>query len=346
MSLKAFLLCAGAGTRFRPHTHIFPKVLLPFLNLPLVSYNLYLLKTLGVKNWAANTHLHPRVLEDKLKQQAGLVGINSPLVSHEQKLLGSAGGLLKLKNFFEKEKHFFYLNGDSFIWPEKQDSLTDFYLAHIESGALASFLVKPADKTQGVLWADDTDQIYSFLKKPAGRANIRAYDFSGLAIFSTRVFQEIKSPEVVHIFKDVLESSVLKTYLRIHSVPRLKLLDMNQLNTYLKNIKQVLYVLRDKNSAFLQETLNLCSPDWSRFHGENYFSVNKVKKPPENKTDILFCGREVKFLEKLFVKNFAVLGDHSSIMSPVCMEGSVLGERVALNKNLQNELVLNSDFFT
>ena len=99
-SLSAFLLCAGKGTRFAPHTQILPKALLPFLNLPLVSYNLYLLKTLGVRKVAVNTHLHPDILVPKLTQQAEITGIKNLTFNHEEKLLGSAGGLYQFKSFF------------------------------------------------------------------------------------------------------------------------------------------------------------------------------------------------------------------------------------------------------
>ena len=53
---KAFLLCAGRGTRFEPHSCVLPKVLIPFLNVPLVAYNLCMLKLLGVGQVIANVH--------------------------------------------------------------------------------------------------------------------------------------------------------------------------------------------------------------------------------------------------------------------------------------------------
>ena len=340
--LRGFLLCAGEGTRFYPHTRVLPKVLLPFLNLPLSAYNLYLLKLLGVKDWAANIHVHPEILKDKLKGQAKTAGLSLPLFSHEQKLLGSAGGLLKLKSFFEKEESFFYLNGDSFIWPPSEDSLNYFYKSHVESRALASFLVRPASKKAGVIWADDNHQIASFLKKPR-ESGMKPYDFSGLALFSGRVLELIK-PGDLHIFKDVLESEVLKSHLRVFSVSGLKLLDMNQLDTYLEATREALCFLQQREGGFLQKVLNCFSPHWNYFKGENYFSATKVGNPPEGKENIFFCGREVKGLEKcsIKVKGFSVLGDRSSVLSDVSMESSVLGAGVSLDRSLRKELVLKN----
>jgi NDP-sugar pyrophosphorylase family protein len=338
--LRGFLLCAGRGTRFYPHTRVLPKVLLPFLNLPLSAYNLYLLRSLGVKEWAANIHVHPEILKDKLKEQAETAGLSPPVFSQEQILLGSAGGLLKLRSFFEKEEPFFYLNGDSFIWPQSEDNLNYFYKSHVESKALASFFVRPTSKTVGVIWADDKQQIASFLKKPE-ESGMKPYDFSGLALFSPRILELIK-PGDLHIFKDVLESEVLKSHLRVFSVSGLKLLDMNQVDTYLEATKEALCFLQQREKGFLQQVLNCFSSRWNYFRGENYFSATKVGSPPAGKENILFCGREVKGLEKfsIKVKDFSVLGDHSSVLSDVSIESSVLGAGVSLDRNLRKELVL------
>ncbi len=351
MPLKAFLLCAGKGTRFYPHTKVLPKSLLPVLSIPLISYNLYLLKILGVKQAVVNIHAHPRLLKEKLPELFGTAGLEEPLFSHEQKLLGSAGGLLKLKDFFKTEEHFFYLNGDSFILPEKGGlSLKGFYSSHVESGALGSFLVRPVqqdvmettkEKKKGLIYADpSTGRIHSFINRGKNQEGGGGcgYDFTGLAIFSRRIFREIK-PSSVHIFKDVLESDLLKPHLRVHSLSDLNLLDMNQLSSYLKGIGRLLCLLRAED-LFLQNILNCFSPGWDLFQGENYFSASEVKRPPEGSKDILFCGAKVKGLDKLLVKNFAVLGDFAVLSDSLCMDRAVLGEKADLSFSLKNQLHL------
>ena len=273
----AFLLCAGKGTRFAPHTNLLPKALLPFLNLPLASYNLYLLKTLGVKKIAVNAHLHPALLVPGLTRPAERAGIKDLVFNHEEKLLGSAGGLYAFKNFLEKEDHFFYLNGDSFIWPETPGLLDSFYRSHLESQALASFLARPTPNTKGVIWAEENPagKIYSFLKKPSSPSSVKAYDFLGLALFSRRIFKTLK-PSSVHIFKDVLEDT--SSDLRVHSLPEVKRLDMNQLDTYLRGVREILSLLKNRSkSFFIRETLDLFSPGWCRFSGKNYFSATDLK---------------------------------------------------------------------
>lgn len=340
-SLSAFLLCAGKGTRFAPHTHILPKSLLPFLNLPLVSYNLYLLKTLGVRSIAVNTHLHPDLLMSRLTKQAEIVGIKNSVFNHEEDLLGSAGGLYQFKNFFAKADHFFYLNGDSFIWPEEKNILDSFYRYHVESQALASFLVRPTTNIKGVIWADEKEEgrICSFLKRPTDLSSVKPYDFLGLALFSHKVFKILKAPSV-HIFTDVLEKVSSET--RVHSLPGVKRLDINQLDTYLEGVQKILSLLKGSKSFFVREILDLFSPGWCRFSGAHYFSATSLSKNLENKDEILFCGKNVQGLEKLSIKNFAVLGNYCSIDSSVCIDRAVLAEKINLKHSITKELILKN----
>jgi len=344
MSLKAFLLCAGQGSRFHPHTNTLPKVLLPFLNLPLISYNLYLLKKLKVTNLAANVHTQANKLEENITKHSKVINIPKPVLSFETKLLGAAGGLLKLKPFFENTKNFFYLNGDSLLCWNPNDN---FYNSHVKSGAMASFLCKPTHKKTGVIWADKNYQVLSFLKKPNTHPT-KAYDFCGLALFSKKIFKEIKL-EDHHIFKDVLESQKLKPHLRIHCTPDLEFLDMNQLKSYLQNTKKTLYALKNNNTKvnFLKKTLDVFSPKWRAFEGENYFSATPIKNPfpiknqLNNKKDFLFCGKEVKGLSNLSIKNFAVIGNKAVISSKLHLEESVLGDNYSSkNKTLYRKLIL------
>ena len=341
--LKAFILCAGHATRFYPHTKVQAKALIPFLNVPLVFYNLYLLKNLGVQKWLANTRIEQEALRDGLLQLSAFAGMIMPAFSVEEELLGSAGGLWQARSFFEKERYFYYLNGDSFIWPMEENTLSDFYEAHVKSQALASFLSIPSQNQQGVLWADDKNQIHSFLKKPES-SKVKAYDFCGLALLSGSILNELKQTDR-HIFKDVLENLCLKKNLRVHICSNVKMLDMNKLSSYLQGVEQALASLNYNHSSseYLKQVLDNFSSGWCTFSGEGYVSATELPsalKKQVNKQNYLFCGRGVKGLENLSVKNFAILGDHSIIEKPVTIESSVLAEKMRLQHDLSHELVL------
>ena len=339
MSVKAFLLCAGLGGRFQPHTDTLPKVLLPFLNLPLVSYNLSLLKTLEVKQYIANIHKHSELIAQSLRKSSKMLGQLSPAFSYESQLLGSAGGLRQVQSFLENEEHFYYLNGDTLIWPHREESLSSFYDSHVKSKALVSFLCTPSDKLQEVIWSNSDSQVTSFLK-PVDPRN-KSFHFCGLALFSKEIFQFIK-PGDRHIFKDVLEKLCLKTELRVHSVKDLEVLDMNQLTTYLEGHRLALQSLFKKPlmSQFLRKTLDTLSPGWSRFQEDNYVSGTRVLSPPEKKDDYLFCGQGVKGLNNVEVTGFAVLGNHCQVKSPCQVLQSVVSDKALLDHSINKKLFL------
>ena len=401
---KAFLLCAGKGTRFRPHTLKLPKSLIPCLNLPLIAYNLYLCKMLNVKEWSANIYMHPLLLTPALQKWGEKAGLSSPMLSFEEELLGSAGGLLKVKDFLEKEEHFIYLNGDSCILPPSKEILEDFYQAHIQSKALVTFLVTPTNKTTDVLWVGADDQVYFYplqgtqspplqgtpspplqgtqspplqgtqspplqgtqspplqgtqspplqgtqspplqgTPSPPLQGTQSPYCFSGLAVFSSRIFREIKASKG-HIFKDVLDKKSLRPYLQIYPVPNLTLLDMNQVDTYLKAVKTLLLILeKEKNgkAEFLKDVLDCFSPGWDRFTGERFFSAMPLPSDLKNKLkhNFLFCGPRGQGLEKLSVEDFAVLGEGTAITQNLKMTGAVAGPKVVLHSDLKNQLVI------
>ena len=251
---KGFLLCAGRGSRFQPQLQSFPKVLVPVLGVPLVSYNIYLLKKLGVQQIAVNTHIEPEKLQKTVIKSASRLDMLSPTFRHEETSLGTVRSLFKLKSFLADEEYFFYLNGDSFIYPRNFKTLENLLTSHKESKALATFLVRPSKNIKEVLWADKKGNICFFSKTTTLKdKNLRAYDFSGLAVFSSQIFNFIK-PTDFHIFTDVL--APLRGESRIYSVSNLELLDMNQQDTYLEGCKKALQFLKeDRAPNFLTEVL-------------------------------------------------------------------------------------------
>jgi len=348
--LKAFLLCAGQGTRFYPHTQILPKVLIPFLNLPIVAYNIFLLKMLGVTDIIANVHgIHHQTLAQNLKKISTTAGLQQIAISHEQQLLGAAGGLLQIQDFILSSKSqnktdFYYLNGDSFILSLTKDQIQNFYSTHKKSGALVSFLCCPSLQKKSVLWADHQHQVRAFGTTTDNR--LQAYHFCGLALFSYRIFQEI-APGMTHIFQDVLHKKCLTHHLRIHPVDPLITLDMNQLSPYLQGTETALKYLFHSSSedTFLHQTLNMFSPHWKQYQGERYISATPMTtshwKDTQDNPAILFCGQHVQGLPHAQIKHYAVLGNHCRILS-TCQQiyQSVVDQHVSISHNISNSLML------
>ncbi len=97
--VKALLLAAGYGTRLRPLTLITPKCLIKVNGVPLLHYWLMKLEKLGCDEVIINTHyLSDQVIEFLGNYKSLKLSI---ITSHEKKILGTAGTLMKHIDFFK-----------------------------------------------------------------------------------------------------------------------------------------------------------------------------------------------------------------------------------------------------
>lgn len=98
--MKAILLCAGKGTRLRPFTEATPKCLMPIKNKPLLGYWLDDLDIAGVDSFLINTH-H---LRDQVEKYIFSHRLKTKITTvYENKLLGTAGTLIKNIKFYDNE---------------------------------------------------------------------------------------------------------------------------------------------------------------------------------------------------------------------------------------------------
>ena len=161
--MKAFILCAGVGSRLRPLTFGFPKASIPFLNLPLLYYNWFYLEKMGLTHAILNSHLFPEILEKTaLKAKTPKQKLN---FSFEPQSLGSAGGLFSLKSFFAKEDSFLYLNGDSLFFPSQKELLTEFLVQGKSAplGLLWATSLSSKQNASRALWIDKDSILFELL---------------------------------------------------------------------------------------------------------------------------------------------------------------------------------------
>lgn len=92
----AMVLAAGFGTRLRPLTDEIPKPLVPILGKPLLGLILEKLHEQRAQKLVVNAHYH----SDKIDKYIKGVGFNVH-VSHEVKILGTAGALSQVRTFLE-----------------------------------------------------------------------------------------------------------------------------------------------------------------------------------------------------------------------------------------------------
>ncbi len=106
--MKAFILAAGEGTRLRPLTYTIPKPMFPVCNKPVMEYTLDLLKKHRIGELIINLHYRGDLIRDYFHDSSrwGIKIKYSP----EKKILGTAGGVKKVIDYFNDT--FIVMSGD------------------------------------------------------------------------------------------------------------------------------------------------------------------------------------------------------------------------------------------
>ncbi len=179
MKLNAILLSAGFGKRLRPLTLKKPKCLMEICNKSLLELWINHLQKLKVNSVLINTHyLHDQVREFlKIKN---FKNINIKEV-YEEKLLGTAGTLIKNKEFF-KNAIGLLIHTDNFT----KENLNGLIEAHLNkpSQCLLTMLTFTTDdpKSCGILEIDHFGIVNDFHEKkknpPGDLANGAVYVFN------------------------------------------------------------------------------------------------------------------------------------------------------------------------
>ncbi len=134
--MRAFLLAAGRGLRFRPVTERIPKPLFPFLNVPLARAHLARLHRFGITEAGVNLHHLGEQIEKNLVH--GAAELPQLRFFREPEILGTAGGLANAAEWLS-EGDFLVVNSDAAIEPDYEA----LRRAHRDSGRLATLLVVP-----------------------------------------------------------------------------------------------------------------------------------------------------------------------------------------------------------
>lgn len=205
--MKCMILAAGLGTRLRPITNNIPKPAVELLNVPMMYYSGELLRSLNPTQVVVNTHKYPEVIESMAKK------LGYPYVmSHETaKPLGSGGGLKHAQKHLEGEA-FFALNADNAIIPNSERLLQHMWKTHQEGNdPLATLLViedPRVGKEFNGIWIDGKNEVKEITKVPANKS-LRGWHFTGIAIYSPRIFKYLLQGES-NIFQDVLLPAIAK----------------------------------------------------------------------------------------------------------------------------------------
>jgi NDP-sugar pyrophosphorylase family protein len=192
--MKAMILSAGYGTRFRPVTYSMPKPLVPLCNRPLIGWVLESLLEFGVGDVVVNLHHLPEMLRSWLDKEYGQrCRLHYSL---ETTILGTGGGLLKCRAHFEGEDVFLVVNGDTVQFPPFARLLDALMLA----GSPAAMLLRrppESDRFTGV-WLDG-DRVSAIGVSGTGRSLM----FSGVHAMTPEVFRHLPDRDVSGLTEDL-----------------------------------------------------------------------------------------------------------------------------------------------
>lgn len=195
--MRAILLCAGKGTRFRPVTEAIPKPLLPFLNVALAVAHLERLHEAGVAEVAVNLHHLSDQVERHLREQAP----RPPELAffREPAILGTAGALRNAAPFLS-EGDFLVVNSDAAIAPD----FAALVARHRESGRAATLLVtENRHPERDTPLQAEGDRITAF-----GARVARPLLYTGVCLLAPRLLERIPPGEtalVAHLWQPLLD---------------------------------------------------------------------------------------------------------------------------------------------
>jgi NDP-sugar pyrophosphorylase family protein len=198
--MKGMILAAGYGTRLRPLTWLLPKPMVPLCNRPLIGWAVEAFLSSGVHEIIVNLHHLPEPIERYLTRQYGERA--SFHFSREEEILGTGGGVRRVRPHLEQDEAFFLVNADTVQFPRWAE-LTETLR---ESGSLAALTLRhpPEGDRFTAVWFDaDTRLVTGF-----GSGSGEPLMFAGSHAISSRVFSWLPDTEfsgiVEHVYQPVL----------------------------------------------------------------------------------------------------------------------------------------------
>ncbi len=207
-SKKAMVLAAGLGTRLRPLTDLISKPMAPIVNRPVMEHIIKLLAKHGFTDIVCNLHYFPDEIKNHFRDGSKW-GVNI-VYSFEEELLGTAGGVKKVEDFFQGQT-FLVISGDA---------LTDINLSrahdfHKEKKGVTTLVLAEVEDTSqfGVVLLDDEKRIRGFQEKPlSGEAKSNLAN-SGIYFFEPDIFKYMPPRGQFYdfgknLFPDLLEKDI------------------------------------------------------------------------------------------------------------------------------------------
>ncbi len=202
--MNAIILCAGFSTRLKPLTINQPKCLIKYSKINLLEFWIRKLINSDVKKILVNTHFYHKKIKDYLIKHPYR---NRIFLSHEKKILGTGGTLIKNLDFYENRDGVL-LHGDNFI----DDNFKNYILKHKKrpSNCLMSMITFKTNYPNqcGIIKTTKDKILSNFYEKPK---SFKGNNANGAIYFiSKKMINELKNSKKE--FKD-FSTEIIPEYL-------------------------------------------------------------------------------------------------------------------------------------
>jgi NDP-sugar pyrophosphorylase family protein len=213
--MKAMILAAGLGTRFKPWTDTHPKALAVINGKSLLQRNIEYLQNAGIRNVVVNVHHFADQIEESISKNKGW-GSEITISDERDVVLETGGGLLKASK---------YLSDDSFVLMNV-DILTSLDLSemirsHRKLMPLAT-IATTNRKTSRYFLFDHLDNLCGWKNVKTGDEKIirttadqKERAFSGVHVIDPRIFSLIKFEgkfSMVDVYLSLAGKEVIKSF--------------------------------------------------------------------------------------------------------------------------------------
>lgn len=193
--MKAMIFAAGLGTRLRPLTNDRPKALVEIGGKTMLERVINKLAEAGFDDITINIYHFGQKVIDFLDEHDNF-GLNIHISDERDMVLETGGGILKARQFLDGNEPFLVHNADILT----DLDLLAMYQSHVESGAMATVLVK-SRKTSRYFVFDDEYRLQGWINKSTGetrpehftyKKGMHELAFGGIHVISPSIFDELE----------------------------------------------------------------------------------------------------------------------------------------------------------
>lgn len=203
--MRAIVLCAGFGTRLGDLTKEIPKPMLRIGNKPILAYIIKNIARQGYDNIVINLHYRGKMISDYFGNGEKF-GVRISY-SYEEELLGTAGAVKKMEEFFEREEEFMVHYGDV-VTNQDFSKMLNF---HRINNSLATLLLHRRLSSNSIVDVDGENRITNFIERPSNlfrSSEEPGWVNSGIFICNREILKIIPDGCACDFPKDIFQNHV------------------------------------------------------------------------------------------------------------------------------------------